>query len=70
MAVIPDTKHKTWGDVSYASGTNPTDYTYPGQYSHAAGFGLMFYKARFYSPSFQFQCLPALYSSGLFISYR
>ncbi len=49
--VNSDTKYKAWGDVRYASGTNPTDYTYTGQYSHAADFGLMFYNARWYDPS-------------------
>ncbi len=41
--MVSDTKYKAWGDVHYASGTNPTDYTYTGQYSHTADFGLMFY---------------------------
>jgi len=49
--VVSDTKYKAWGDVRYASGTNPTDYTYTGQYSHTADFGLMFYNARWYDPS-------------------
>ena len=49
--VISDTKYKAWGDVRYASGANPTDYTYTGQYSHTAQFGLMFYNARWYDPS-------------------
>jgi len=34
----------------YSSGTNPTDYTYTGQYSYTDDFGLMFYNARWYDP--------------------
>jgi len=49
--VVSDTKYKAWGDVRYTSGTNPTDYTYTGQYSHTADFGLLFYNARWYDPS-------------------
>jgi hypothetical protein len=31
-------------------GTPPTGYTYTGQYSNTADFGLMFYNARWYDP--------------------
>ncbi len=43
--------YKPWGEVRYASGTLPTDYTYTGQYSHTADFGLMYYNARWYDPA-------------------
>jgi RHS repeat-associated protein len=36
--------------VRYAAGSTPTDYTYTGQYSHTADFGLMYYNARLYDP--------------------
>jgi hypothetical protein len=41
-----ETRYKAWGEVRYASGTTPTNYTYTGQYSYAGDFGLMFYNAR------------------------
>ncbi len=43
--------YKPWGEVRYSSGTLPTDYTYTGQYSHTADFGLMYYNARWYDPA-------------------
>ncbi len=49
--VISEMKYKAWGEVRYASGTSPTDYTYTGQFSYAADFGLMFYNARWYDSS-------------------
>ena len=36
------------GEVRYESGTTPTDYTFTGQFSYSADFGLMFYNARWY----------------------
>ncbi|GAB4582093.1 MAG: hypothetical protein Fur0022_48460 [Anaerolineales bacterium] len=42
--------YKPWGEVRYQSGTLPTKYTYTGQYSHTADFGLMYYVARWYDP--------------------
>jgi RHS repeat-associated protein len=48
--VVSETRYKAWGEVRYASGTTPTDYTYTGQYSYASDFGLMFYNARWYDP--------------------
>ena len=48
---ISRTLYKPWGEVRYQSGTIPTNYTYTGQYSHTADFGLMFYNARWYDPS-------------------
>jgi len=41
---------KAWGEVRYTSGTTPTKYTYTGQYSNTADFGLMYYGARWYDP--------------------
>ena len=57
-----ETRYKPWGEVRFAtpSKTLPTRYTYTGQYSHvsdeatdlgSAGFGLLFYNARWYDPS-------------------
>jgi len=56
-----ETRYKPWGEVRYTTPnqTLPTRYTYTGQYSHMpdeatdlgnAGFGLMFYNARWYDP--------------------
>ncbi len=39
------------GEVRYESGASPTEYTYTGQYSYTADFGLMFYNARWYDAS-------------------
>jgi RHS repeat-associated protein len=39
------------GEVRHESGASPTEYTYTGQYSYTADFGLMFYNARWYDPS-------------------
>ena len=44
--VISETRYRAWGEVRYASGTNPTKYTFTGQYSYQSDFGLMFYNAR------------------------
>jgi len=49
--LISETKYKAWGEVRYSSGTNPSEYTYTGQYSYTSDFGLMFYNARWYDPS-------------------
>ncbi len=49
--VVSQTQYKAWGEVRYNSGTNPTNYTYTGQYSYTADFGLMFYNARWYDSS-------------------
>ncbi|MBV6395160.1 MAG: hypothetical protein HFACDABA_00731 [Anaerolineales bacterium] len=56
---VIETRYKPWGEVRYTtpSKTLPTRYTFTGQYSYvsddatdlgAAGFGLMFYNARWY----------------------
>jgi RHS repeat-associated protein len=58
---IVETRYKPWGEVrsTTSSKTLPTRYTYTGQYSYVnddatdlgnAGFGLMFYNARWYDP--------------------
>jgi RHS repeat-associated protein len=39
------------GEVRHESGASPTEYTYTGQYSYTADFGLMFYNSRWYDPS-------------------
>lgn len=59
--LVMETRYKPWGEVRYATAntTLPTRYTYTGQYSYinddatylgSAGFGLMFYNARWYDP--------------------
>ena len=58
---VVETRYKPWGEVRWTtpSETLPTRYTFTGQYSYmddsatdlgAAGFGLMFYNARWYDP--------------------
>jgi RHS repeat-associated protein len=58
---VIETRYKPWGEVRYATPnkTLPTRYTFMGQYSYIsddatdlgnAGFGLMFYNARWYDP--------------------
>ncbi|MBN2116476.1 MAG: hypothetical protein JW730_07895 [Anaerolineales bacterium] len=49
--VVSEQRYKAWGEVRYASGDMPTNYTYTGQYSYASDFGLMYYNARWYDPS-------------------
>jgi len=63
--LVTETRYKPWGEVrstkdgTGADSTLPTRYTYTGQYSYmddsatdlgGAGFGLMFYNARWYDP--------------------
>jgi hypothetical protein len=50
-ALISETKYKAWGEERYSSGTNPSEYTYTGQYSYTDDFGLMYYGARWYDSS-------------------
>jgi RHS repeat-associated protein len=61
-AKVSEMRYKAWGEVRYATpnSTLPTRYTYTGQYSHindeatdlgSAGFGLMFYNARWHDPA-------------------
>jgi RHS repeat-associated protein len=46
-----ETRFTAWGEIRYSSGLSPTDYTYTGQFSYTADFGLMFYNARWYDSS-------------------
>jgi len=57
--LVTETRYKAWGEVRYTTPatTLPTRYTFTGQYSYvadeatdlgSAGFGLMFYNARWY----------------------
>jgi RHS repeat-associated protein len=46
-----ENRYKAWGELRYASGTLPTKFTYTGQYSNVADFGLMYYGARWYDSS-------------------
>ncbi|MBL8061759.1 MAG: RHS repeat-associated core domain-containing protein [Anaerolineales bacterium] len=48
--VVSEMRYTPWGEVRYNAGVTPTDYTYTGQYSNTADFGLMFYNARWYDP--------------------
>ncbi len=59
---LVETRYKPWGEVRFTTPgkTLPTRYTYTGQYSHVsdeatdlggAGFGLLFYNARWYDPA-------------------
>ncbi len=50
-AKYAELRYKAWGEVRYAWGTTPTKYTFTGQYSYTADFGLMDYGARFYDPA-------------------
>ncbi len=43
--------YKPWGEVRYTSSALPTKYTFTGQYSNVADFGLMYYGARWYDVS-------------------
>ncbi len=60
-ALVVETRYKPWGEVRFATAneTLPTRYTFTGQYSYVsdeatdlgnAGFGLLFYNARWYDP--------------------
>ena len=48
--VVSETRYKAWGEVRYASGTTPTDYTYTGQYSDSY-INLLWYGSRHYDPA-------------------
>ena len=49
--VISELRYTAWGEVRTQAGTTSTSYTYTGQYSNTADFGLMYYNARWYDPS-------------------
>jgi RHS repeat-associated protein len=44
-------RYMPWGELRDGTNSLPTNYTYTGQYSYTANFGLMYYGARFYDPS-------------------
>jgi RHS repeat-associated protein len=48
--VYAEQRYSPWGSVRYTAGTMPTDFTYTGQRSETASFGLMYYGARWYDP--------------------
>ncbi len=58
-AKVSEMRYKAWGEVRYSwtSGQSATPayelakYTFTGQYSYTADFGLMFYNARWYDPA-------------------
>lgn len=45
-----ETRYKAFGEVRYTDGVVPTKYSYTGQYSNVADFGLLFYNARWVDP--------------------
>ena len=49
--VVSELRYNAWGEVRYVFGDTPTRYTFTGQYSYAADFGLHFYNARWYDSS-------------------
>jgi RHS repeat-associated protein len=49
--VVNQTLYKAWGEERYSSGTQQTNYTFTGQYSYTADFGLMYYGARWMDPA-------------------
>jgi RHS repeat-associated protein len=48
-AVVAETRYLPYGQERWTSGATPTDFTFTGQ-RNEAGFGLMDYNARYYSP--------------------
>lgn len=48
-AIVSEMRYKAWGEVRYASGSTPTDYTYTGQYSDSY-IKLLWYGSRHYDP--------------------
>ena len=56
--VISELRYKPWGEVRYQAGTTSTSYTYTGQYSNTADFGLMFYNARWYDSYLNWDASP------------
>ncbi len=44
--VLFELRYKPWGEVRYAGGTTPTDYTFTGQMDYTSDFGLMYFNAR------------------------
>jgi RHS repeat-associated protein len=48
---VSEMRYSPWGSVRFSDGVSPTDFTYTGQLSKVDGFGLMYYKARWYDVS-------------------
>jgi RHS repeat-associated protein len=44
-------RYTAWGEVRFTSGSTPTAYTFQGQYSNVAEFGLQYFNARWYDGS-------------------
>ncbi len=44
-AKVAELRYKVWGEVRFTSGASPTKYTYTGQYSNVADFGLIAWDA-------------------------
>jgi RHS repeat-associated protein len=49
--VVSETRYKPWGETRLTNGTTPTEYTFQGQYSNVADFGLQYFNARWYDGS-------------------
>jgi RHS repeat-associated protein len=47
--MVSELRYKAWGEVRYAGGITPTDYTYTGQYSDSY-INLLWYGSRHYDP--------------------
>jgi len=63
---VAELRYKAWGEVRFSSGATPTRYTYTGQYDYTADFGLMYYNARWYSPTLSHFSQPdTVVSSGV-----
>jgi RHS repeat-associated protein len=43
-------RYKAWGETRFTDGIVPTKYSFTGQYSNVADFGLLFYNARWVDP--------------------
>jgi len=50
-SIVSQLRYKPWGEIRYTSGTAQTDFTFTGQRSNVADFGLMYYVARWYDPA-------------------
>jgi RHS repeat-associated protein len=49
--LVAEMRYKPWGETRLTSGTTPTAYTFQGQYSNVADFGLQYFNARWYDGS-------------------
>jgi RHS repeat-associated protein len=50
-ALVAEMGYKPWGETLFTSGTTPTAYTFQGQCSNVADFGLRYFNARWYNGS-------------------